>query len=118
MTEVQLFVIAGLATLIVFVIKFMADKGFDVMLHRGWLTAILFVISLGLAVAWQLPIFPAVPVYADDPAVFAGALITFILNCLEAISPLVAFATLIYNALGKKVFEDIGRKIEERFMVG
>jgi len=109
MTEVQLFVIATLATAIVFVIKALTEKA-GVSIHRGWLTAFLFAVSIGLAAAWQLPVFPLVPIYAGDVPVFAGALVTFAFQCLEAVSPLVAFATLIYNVLGKQVFEKMGEK--------
>jgi len=109
MSEIQLFVIATIGTAIVFVIKTLSDKA-GVSIHRGWLTAILFAVSLGLAAAWQLPVFPALPVYAGEAAVFAGAWLAYLIHVLEAVSPLVAFATLIYNALGKQVFEKIGEK--------
>ena len=111
MTEIQLFVIATIATALVYVVKVLAEKG-GLTVPRGWLTVILFAVSLGLALAWQLPVFPMFPLFGGEVAEYAGVLVTYFIRCLEAISPLVAFATLIYNVLGKRVFEGIGARLK------
>ena len=109
MSEFQFVLLSIIATSLVFVLnewKKRTGKAF----HRGWLTTFLFGVSLALAVAWQLPIFPALPVYAGEVAVFAGAIVAFLFACIEAVAPLVGFATLIYNTLGKLVFDKIGEQ--------
>ena len=114
MNEVQIALLGGIATVIVFALKILADRvGWSP--QRGWLTGFLFAVAVALAAAWQLPVFPGFPIYGEDVAVFAGALVTWLAGCLAAISPIVAFATLIYNTLGKMVFEKLAAKLGVKF---
>jgi hypothetical protein len=119
LSEVQLFVIATLAMVIVYLVKLWANKS-GKSLGRGWLTAILYVLSVGLALLWKLPVFQPFPaplqshVYGGDVASYVAAWLVFFMSVLTAIGPLVAYATLIYNTLGKKVFEQLGEWTQAR----
>lgn len=137
MTEVQLFVIATLATIIVYLVKaamaflpkvadFFRTRGAEkaaaffawlgvFLTGRGFLTVLLFGVSIVLALAWNFPIFPPFPIYgvshADNYiAKYVTDLINYLIRVLETVSPVVAFATLIYNVLGKQVFDKLAEK--------
>lgn len=114
MSEIQLFVIAALASAIVYGLKvavqYLPLKWAEFLSSRGFLTVFLFAVAIGLALAWQFPVFAPFPVYDGEVAVYAGVLLTYLIACMEAVSPLVAFATLIYNALAKLVFDKLSEK--------
>lgn len=113
MTEVQMFVIASFATVIVYALNALA-KYAGVQLGRGWLTVIVYACAGALAVLWQAPVFPPVPVYAGDPAMFVKTILDFLGAVLVALGPVVAFATLIYNALLKSVLDKLADKIKAK----
>lgn len=92
----QLLLIGFIASLLAQGVKLaLAQFGKDI--HRGWLTGIAFVISVGLAYWW----FPVeVLIVPDDPMATAVALAT-------AASAVLGSATLIYNVLVQKIFEKL-----------
>jgi hypothetical protein len=115
MTEVQLFLIATLASAIVYAVKLSAQylppswAGF--VAGRKFLTVFLYVVAAVLAAAWSLPSFDAFPAYAGDPTAFVPAVLAWLSAGLVTVSPFFAFATLIYNLLAKQVFEKMAEKI-------
>lgn len=116
LTDVQLYVISIVAIVLIYVIRFIAVR-LNWSPGRGWLTAFLYVVAAGLALAWsafKLPLFPAF----DGPVAFVTALFTFFNGLLFELGPVVAFATLIYNVLGKKVLDGIEAKIAAKQISG
>lgn len=108
LSDYQLYVLAFIAPFIVYVVNFLLRA--KITIHRGWLTAGVYVISGGLAWAWSAPIFPAFPIWSGELAVFIPALFAWLTGLLTALGPVVALATLVYNALLKKVFDGIAEK--------
>ena len=104
----QLYVLAILAPIIVYVLKLLLKAKVEV--SRGWLTAAVYVISGLLAYAWNAPAFPAFPGYTDL-SVFIPALLAWLSSLLTLLGPVVAFATLIYNALLKNVLDRLSARI-------
>ena len=110
LTEVQLYVLAFLATVIVYLVNLLVKAKIKV--NRGWLTVAVYVISGLLAYAWNAPVFPAFPAFVDLAA-FVPALLTWFTALLTLLGPVVAFATLIYNVLLKKVLDSISVSVGE-----
>lgn len=109
LTEIQLYTLALLAPIIIYVLNFLAKA--KVKVTRGWLTAGVYVISGLLAFVWNGTAFPPFPVFTDLAA-FVPALLAYFSAMLTLLGPVVAFATLIYNALLKKVLDEAAAKIE------
>lgn len=106
---VQLYVIGIIASGMVYGIKLLSERYPQVTIKREWLTAILYVLSLVMAVYWggvTLPTFPAF----NDPLTFVAALFGFISALLVALAIPTSFATLIYNVLLKRVFDALAVK--------
>jgi hypothetical protein len=108
LTEIQLYTLAVLATVIVYAVNLLVKA--KVKINRGWLTVAVYVISGLLAYAWNAPAFPAFPPFVDLAA-FVPALITYISALLTLLGPVVALATLIYNALLKKVLDNVAVRL-------
>lgn len=105
LSDAQLYVLAIIASIIVFVVSgFLKAK---IQLHRGWLTAGVYVVSGVLAYAWSAPIFPILPAWGGELGMFVPALFGWFTALLTALGPVVALATLIYNVLLKRVMEGI-----------
>lgn len=108
LTDAQLYVLAFVAPIIIYVINALLKA--KVQIHRGWLTAAVYVVSGLLAYAWSAPIFPQVPPFVDL-AQFVSAVFQFLTSLLVALGPIVALATLIYNVLLKKVLDGLAEKL-------
>ena len=103
---VQLYLIGVIASVIVYIIKLISQKFPKFVFKREWLTIFLYVIAVVLSFFWQgvvLPVFGAF----SDPVSFANSALTWISDVLVAIGPALAFATLIYNLLLKRVLERV-----------
>ena len=105
MTEIQLFVIATVASALVWLLKLTKTN-----LAPGWLTALVYLVSLGLALLFAPLVLPAFPTWVDL-ATFVPALIAWFGELLVPLSAFVGFATLIYNALLKAVLEKYVRPL-------
>lgn len=105
LNDAELYVIAIIATVLVYVLNALAKT--KVHVHRGWLTTAVYLISGVLAYAWSAVVFPAFPAWGGDVAVFAPALLDWASNVLTAVGPIVALATLIYNVLLKKILDKV-----------
>lgn len=107
MSEIQLYVLSIAAVVIVAGIRALAKA--KVQLGRGWLTALVYVVSGLLAFAWSAPMFPAFPAWGGDLASFLPALFQWFSDLLIVVGPVVGFATLVYNALWAKVEEGLNK---------
>ncbi len=107
LSDAQLYVLAFIAPIIVYAVNALLQA--KVTIHRGWLTAGVYVVSAGLAWAWSAPIFPVFPPFVELGS-FAPALFQWLTALLTALGPIVALATLIYNALLKKVLDGVTQK--------
>lgn len=99
LTEVQLFVIATVASGLVWVLK--TYKG---SIPAGWLTTGVYVVSMGLAFFFAPLALPPFPGYSDA-VTFVQALIAWIGAAMVPLSAFVGFATLVYNVLLKSVLD-------------
>ena len=99
LTEVQLFVVATIASGIVWLLA--QYKG---SIPAGWLTTGVYVVSLGLAFFFAPLALPPFPSYGDA-VTFVQALIAWIGAALVPLSSFVGFATLVYNVLLKSVLD-------------
>lgn len=107
LTDSQLYVLAFVAPIIIYVINALLKA--KITIHRGWLTAGVYVVAGLLAYAWSAPIFPAFPAFVEF-GTFVPALFQWLTALLIAVGPIVALATLIYNVLLKKVLDGIAQK--------
>ena len=109
LSEVHLFLISLIAPIIIWLVKFWRQRaGQDI--PSGWLTAGVYVVALLLALAFGLPALPAFPP-VSDPIQFITACLQWLSEFLVNVGPLVGFATLLYNALLKRVLDGLGVKM-------
>lgn len=101
---VQLYVIGVVASAIVYAVKTISARYPNITIKREWLTVLLYVASLGLAIYWGGVTFPAFPAFSD-PVSFVSALLTFFTNLIDTLAFPTSFATLIYNLLLKRVLD-------------
>jgi hypothetical protein len=99
LNPVQLFVIASVASVIVYLLKLA-----KVTQKPAWLTVLVYVASLVLALIWARPTLPPLPPFTDI-SVFVPALLAWIVAAMVPLSAFVGFATLIYNVLLKAVLD-------------
>jgi hypothetical protein len=99
LTEIQLFVIATAASIIVWLLKLTKSN-----LSAGWLTIAVYAVSFGLAFLFTPVVLPPLPPFVDT-ATFVPALLAWFGDLLPVLSAFVGFATLIYNVLLKAVLE-------------
>jgi hypothetical protein len=107
---VQLYVIGLVASAVVYGVKLLNTKYPNLKIKREWLTVILYVAALVLAVYWGGVSFPSFPEF-NDPVSFVSALLTFFTNVIAALAFPTSFATLIYNVLLKRVFDGAAVKV-------
>ena len=99
LTEIQMFAIGAAASVIVWFLRLVKADA-----TSGWLTAAVYGVSLVLAWIFAAPVLPPFPPFADL-AVFVPALLNWAGELLVPLSAFVGFATLIYNALLKKILD-------------
>jgi len=105
LNEVQLFVIATVASAIVYALKLW--KGH---LSSGWLTTSVYGVSWVLAFFFAPLALPPFPPFVDA-VTFVPALIAWIGALLIPLSSFAGFATLIYNVLLKAVLDKYVRPL-------
>jgi len=115
LTEVQLFLIGAVASVIVWVVKFVREQGGAI--NAGWLTAGVYVVSAALAYFFAPVVLPPLPPFVDL-ATFIPAILQWFGDLLVPLSAFVGFATLVYNVLLKQVLDSTGAKIRERLAKG
>lgn len=105
LTDAQLYVLAFVGPIIIYVINALLKA--KIQIHRGWLTAAVYVVSGLLAYAWSALIFPTFPAWGGELGLFVVNLFAWFTALLTVLGPVVALATLIYNVLLKKVMDGI-----------
>ena len=109
LTPEQTIIIGFIAPILVQAIKLIfawLHKPID----RKWITVFLFAVSLLITYLFARPALPAWPVYVEDPGIYAGMIVQFLMTSVGLISAIVGFAVIIYNLLLQKVFDalDVG----------
>ena len=99
LTEIQLFIIATVASVIVWLLKTWKGN-----LSSGVLTVGVYIVSLVLAFFFAPLALPPLPPFVDM-ATYVPALIAWIGALLIPLSAFVGFATLVYNVLLKAVLD-------------
>lgn len=108
-SEGQMYVVGIIASGLLYGLKLLAKAYPNVTIKRDWLTVALYVIALALSVIWggmSIPHFSAF----SDPVTFVAAVFGWITALLLALAPSVSFATLIYNILLKRIFDNWSAK--------
>jgi hypothetical protein len=103
----QLFLLGVISSGIVFAINYLVKLGLKFQIGRGWLTVILFVVSIPLAFIFQPQVLPPLPVMVGDAVSITGNIVIYITELVTVLSQVVGVATAIYNIILKKVFEQI-----------
>lgn len=111
LSEVQLFVIATIASVLVWLIKFARGRGWNP--SNKLLTNLVFGVSLGLAILFAPLLLPPFPPFMDL-VTFVPALLIYIGNLLVPLTAMVGFAVLIYDNLLKLVLDGIGNEVKKR----
>lgn len=103
----QVFVIGFVSSVLVYLINFGVKKGLDVSIGRGWLTVMLFVISIPLAWLFDPQVLPGWPTWGADISVNAGRIVDYIGEMVGILAQVVGAATAIYNLILKKVADGL-----------
>lgn len=103
-TEGQMYVVGIVASGLLYGLKLLAKAYPNITIRREWLTVVLYVIALALSVIWGGMSIPKFSPFTD-PVTFVAAVFGWITALLLALAPSVAFATLIYNILLKRIFD-------------
>lgn len=99
--------------LLVALLNFMA-RSFRLRIGAGWLTIMLYAISMALAIMLETPSLPAFPDYVhQDPAGWMEAIAAYFAQCAPLAGMLTASATLVYNALKPLVWDKILPIVDE-----
>ena len=112
MTEISpelMFVIGLVASVIVWLVKLASKRGKAI--PSGWLTAGVYVVSAILAFLFSPVSLPQFPAWSGDLSKFVSELVVWVGELLVPLSAFVGFATLVYNALLKKVLDGIADKL-------
>jgi len=104
-TEVQMYVIGVIASALLYGLKLLAARFPKIVIKREWLSVLLYGVALGLSLFWGGAVIPAFAQFSD-PVTFVAAVFGWITALLIALAPSVSFATLIYNTLLKRVFDN------------
>lgn len=103
----QLFLLGVISSGLVFAINYLIKSGLKVQIGRGWLTVILFAVSVPLAILFEPQALPILPDVTGDAVNVIGNVVIYITELVTILSQVVGVATAVYNILLKKVFEQI-----------
>lgn len=103
-SDAQMYLI-GLASVgIIYVLRLVATRFPKVKLTREFVSVLVYVVALGLSLAFGGFVFPAFPAYSE-PLAFVGDLFKYVSDLLIALAPPVSLATLFYNVIFKRVLD-------------
>ena len=108
MSEIQLFVIGAVASVIVWLLKLAKAN-----IKSGWLTVGVYVVALVLAFFFASPVLPVFPACVDL-VTCVPLVLAWIGDLLVPISAFVGFATLVYNVLLKQVLDNYAAPLLRR----
>lgn len=103
----QIFVIGLVASVLVYLVNYLAKKGLQVELGRGWLTVLLFAMSVPLAWFFEPKVFPAFGGFSGDFSEDVTIGMTYVGALFGLLTQVVGSATGIYNIILKRVVEAI-----------
>ena len=103
-------VITLVAMLVVWAIN-VTFKYFNKQIGTAWLTTILYVLAVVLALVFSPVALPVFPAFGGDAAAYALAMTGYVGVLMNLAAPAVASATGIYNILFRDVFGQISDKI-------
>ncbi len=95
------------ASAVVFLLNTLAKRGMKIDLGRGWLTVLLFVVSVPLALWIEPQGVPVFPVLSGEIGVDMGLLAGYALELAQRMASVVGVATGVYNVLLKKIFDQM-----------
>ena len=104
-----LFLIGIISSALVFLLKELAKNGMQVDLGRGWLTMLLFAVSVPLALWIEPQSLPGLPKLSGDLVANIGLIGIFFLEIVKKMVAIVGVATSVYNLILKKVYESLAR---------
>lgn len=104
-TEVQMYVVGVIASALLYALKLLAARFPKIIIKREWLAVLLYVVALGLSLFWGGAVIPAFSPFSD-PVTFVASVFGWTTALLIALAPSVSFATLIYNILLKRIFDN------------
>lgn len=102
----QMTVISFAAVLIVWLLG-LALKYFGFSANKVSLTIILFIVALGLSLAFQPVALPSFPSWSGDASVFMALLVAYLSSFFQIAAGVVAYATGVYNILMAQVLEKL-----------
>jgi uncharacterized membrane protein (DUF441 family) len=102
----QMTVISFAAVLIVWLLG-LALKYFGFTANKVSLTIILFIVALGLSLAFQPVALPSFPSWSGDASVFMALLVAYLASFFQIAAGVVAYATGVYNILMAQVLEKL-----------
>jgi hypothetical protein len=108
MSPELMFMVGLVASVIVWVVRAISKRGGSI--PSGWLTAGVYVVAGLLAWAFSPVSLPPFPTWGGDLAGFVPALVAWAGELLVPLSAFVGFATLVYNALLKRVLDGIAER--------
>ncbi len=103
----ELFLVGVVASAVVFLLNTLAKRGMQLDLGRGWLTVVLFVVSLPLALWIEPQAVPVLPVFSGEIGADMGLLSGYALELVQKMAAVVGVATGVYNVLLKKIFDQM-----------
>ena len=103
----ELILVGVVASALVFLLKMLAKRGMQLDLGRGWLTVILFVVCVPLALWIEPQGVPVFPVFSGEIGADMGLLAGFALELVQKMAAVVGVATGVYNILLKKIFDQM-----------
>lgn len=109
LNEFHIYVIGLLATVLIWLVKRIQEH-YGKPIPSGWLTTGVYLAAFGLALAFGLPAIPAFGAW-EGPVELVAACLQWVSDILVSIGPIVGFATLIYNALLKRVLDGLGNRL-------
>lgn len=114
-TSGQLYIIGLVASALIYAFSFWASQK-KVKINRVTVTLAIFVVSLGLAALWMpiiLPVFPLASAFPNHPELYSAALAEYFNQLIAVGTMLLGAATIIYNTLGKAVFDKLNPMITD-----
>lgn len=95
------------ASAVVFLLNTLAKRGMKIELGRGWLTVLLFVVSVPLALWIEPQGVPVFPLFSGEIGADLGLLSGYALELVQKMAAVVGVATGVYNVLLKKIFDQL-----------
>ena len=104
----ELFLVGVVASALVFLLKMLAKRGMQLDLGRGWLTVILFVVCVPLALWIEPQGVPVFPLFSGEIVGDVGLGVEYLAEMVRVLAQIVGVSVSVYNVLLKKIFDQMG----------